>query len=141
MTQIRPLLVELQFRVKTYDIDYAGIVHNGVYIRWLEDLRLKIVDEHLPLKDQLNKKQSPILEKTEITYRLPLRLFEEPKGIMWVSKLGRARWEVQAEFILSDKVVADASQRGYFMDLVRYRPIRIPKGLRDKWESETKRDT
>jgi acyl-CoA thioesterase FadM len=37
--QIRPLLVELPIVVKTYDIDFANIVHNRVYIRWLEDLR------------------------------------------------------------------------------------------------------
>ena len=126
MTQKRPLLVELQFRVKTYDIDYVGIVHNSVYIRWLEDLRLEIMDEHLPFGEQLNQKQSPILETTTVNYRLPLRLFQEPQGYMWVSKLGRARWEVQAEFILGDKVVADANQGGYFMDLERYRPVRIP---------------
>ena len=136
MTKKRPLLVQHLFRVKTYDIDYAGIVHNAVYIRWLEDLRIKIMDEHLPFGEQLDKKQSPILETTTVNYRLPLRLFEEPKGSMWISKLTRARWEVQAEFVLNGKVVADASQGGYFMNLERYRPIRIPEELRDKWESD-----
>ena len=97
-----PLLVEHQFRANTYDIDYAGIVHNGVYIRWLEDLRIKIMDEHLPFGEQLNQNQSPILETTTVNYRLPLRLFEEPRGSMWISKLSRARWEVQAEFVLNE---------------------------------------
>lgn len=136
MLTSRPLLVELPIRVKTYDIDYAGIVHNAVYIRWLEDLRIKIMDEHLPFNQQIDQRQSPILEKTAINYRLPLRLFEEPKSFMWVSNLGKARWEVKAEFVLNDKLIADATQGGYFMDLDKYRPIRIPQSLREKWDSE-----
>jgi acyl-CoA thioester hydrolase len=132
----KPMLVELSFRAKTYDIDYAGIVHNSVYIRWLEDLRLKIMDDYYPFEEMLANNQSPILEKTEINYRAPLRLFEEVNGQMWVSKLGKARWEVQAEFVRADLVIAQAKQTGYFMDLERYRPIRIPEVMRAQWEQD-----
>jgi len=134
MTDPRPLLVELPFKAKTYDIDYAGIVHNTVYIRWLEDLRLKILDEYYPFEEMLANNQSPVIERTEINYRVPLRLFEEVSGQMWVSKLGKARWEVQAEFIRNDLVVTRAKQTGYFIDLERFRPIRIPEAMRTQWE-------
>ena len=40
---------ELPLRVQTYDIDFAGIVSNIVFIRWLEDLRLGLMDEAYPL--------------------------------------------------------------------------------------------
>jgi acyl-CoA thioester hydrolase len=30
--------------IRTYDIDFAGIVSNIVFIRWLEDLRLALLD-------------------------------------------------------------------------------------------------
>jgi acyl-CoA thioester hydrolase len=132
----RPLLVELPIVVKTYDVDYAQIVHNAVYIRWLEDLRLQVMTEHYPLQDLLDANQSPILEKTEITYHQPLRLFEEVVGRMWVSKLSKARWEVEAEICRGQMVAATARQIGYFMDIERYRPIRIPAGLREKWEAD-----
>ena len=134
-TTVRPLLVELPFMVKTYDVDYAQIVHNAVYIRWLEDLRLQIMTEYYPLQNLLTDKQSPILERTEITYHQPLRLFEKAVGRMWISKLSKARWEVQAEICRDETVAATARQTGYFMDLERYRPIRIPKALREKWEA------
>ena len=71
--------------------DPAGLT---VYIRWLEDLRLQVMTEHYPLQDLLDANQSPILEKTEITYHQPLRLFEEVVGRMWVSKLSKARWQI-----------------------------------------------
>jgi acyl-CoA thioester hydrolase len=132
---LRPLQVEVTFLVKTYDVDYARIVHNSVYIRWLEDLRLQLLNEHLPLQGQLADHQSPVLEKTEITYHRPLRLFDQAIGRMWVSKLGKARWEVRAEICRGDMVAATARQTGYFVDLANYRPIRIPAELRDKWEA------
>ncbi len=140
MNLIRPLLVELQFHVKTYDIDYAGIVNNAVYIRWLEDLRLEILSKHLPLEEMLAQNQSPILGKAEVTYVRPMRLFDKPVGRMWVSSFQRARWLIEAEFVLDDLQIATASQSGYFMDLERYKPIRSPQRLRDTWESEASSD-
>ncbi len=133
--EIRPLLVEIPIEVKTYDVDYARIVHNAVYIRWLEDLRLQIMSEYFPLQDRLADKQSPVLEKTEITYHRPLRLFDRAVGRMWVSKLGKARWEVQAEICRDEMMAATARQTGYFVDLEKYRPIRIPATLRERWEA------
>jgi acyl-CoA thioester hydrolase len=141
MNVVRPLLVELQFHVKTYDIDYAGIVHNAVYIRWLEDLRLEILSRHFPLEEMLAQNQSPILEKTEINYVRPLRLFDRPMGRMWVSNFRRARWYIEAEIVMDDLPVATAAQSGYFMDLERYRPIRIPQQLHDIWASEISPDS
>ena len=33
--------------IRTYDIDFAGIVSNIVFIRWLEDLRLALLERLL----------------------------------------------------------------------------------------------
>lgn len=134
MKAVEPLLVEIQFQVKTYDIDYAGIVHNAIYFRWLEDLRLKILAENYPLAEMLAEQKSPILERSQITYIRPLRLFDKPLGRMWVSDIRRARWFVEAEFCLDGSTVAEANQSGYFLDLEQYRPIRIPDKLREKWD-------
>lgn len=131
--RIRPLLVELPIVVKTYDVDYARIVHNAVYIRWLEDLRLEIMTRHFPPQGQFSEQRSPVLARTEINYHRPLRLFDKAIGRMWVSDLGKARWEVQAEICRGEMVAATARQTGYFMDLEQYRPVRIPAEFREKW--------
>jgi acyl-CoA thioester hydrolase len=39
----RAFETELHFQVKSYDVDYVGYVHNAVYIRWLEDLRVAML--------------------------------------------------------------------------------------------------
>jgi acyl-CoA thioester hydrolase len=51
-----PFEVEIPLPVRTYDIDFAGIVNNIVYIRWLEDLRLEMLARYFPLADQLNNR-------------------------------------------------------------------------------------
>jgi len=38
---------KMTIRVATYDIDYANHVSNIVYFRWLEDLRLQLLEKKL----------------------------------------------------------------------------------------------
>ena len=56
----RPLLIERPIVVRTYDIDFANIVHNIVYFRWLEDLRSEILADVLPIDEILTTGISPI---------------------------------------------------------------------------------
>jgi acyl-CoA thioester hydrolase len=44
-----PRIVERALPIRTYDIDFAGIVSNIVYVRWLEDLRLAMMEEAYPI--------------------------------------------------------------------------------------------
>jgi len=125
----RPLLVELEFTIRTYDVDFMGIVSNIVYVRWLEDLRLQLLAVHHPLEDQLNRGYAPILVRTEITYKHPLRLGEPVRGAMWVSDLGRARWTVAAEIAGPEHLAASAIQVGSFWDLAGRCSIPIPEEL------------
>ena len=131
--EVRPLLVEIPFRVQTYDVDFAGVMSNIVYIRWLEDLRVKVLDEYLPLDALLAQGISPLLARTEINYRRPLRLDDRPIGRMWVSKIGRASSVLSAEFSLDGVIVADARQVGTFITLATGRPIPLPRALRDQY--------
>ena len=72
----RQLEVEIPIKVKTYDIDFAGLVSNIVYIRWLEDLRLKFLDVYLPLDKQIYQGNVPFISKTQIEYKRPIKLFD-----------------------------------------------------------------
>lgn len=95
----RPLEVVLEIPVKTYDIDFMGIVSNIVYIRWLEDLRLKFLDEHWQLNQQIEQGYAPVLAGTEIEYKRPIKIIDQVIGRLWLSNLGRLKWTVQAEIL------------------------------------------
>lgn len=134
--QSRPLFVEKEFTVRTYDIDFAGHVSNIVYIRWLEDLRFLLLETHFPLQQQMEQGYAPILTRTNIQYRRAIKLFEPVKGRMWVQSIGGAKTILAAQIVVADEICADVVQEGVFADLSTGRPIRIPEGLRgifDNW--------
>jgi acyl-CoA thioester hydrolase len=121
---------ELPLRVQTYDIDFAGIVSNIVFIRWLEDLRLGLMDEAYPLIQALADDVAPILTATRIAYRRPVSIADQPVGRMRVAGLGRVRWRLAAEFVVAGAICAEAEQEGLFMRLSTRRPIAIPEPIR-----------
>lgn len=126
----RPLEVRLAIRVQTYDIDFAGHVNNAVYIRWLEDLRMELLRRHCPLETLLEQKLVPVIHSTHIRYERPLHLFHEPEGRMWCTSLGRATFNLAAEFHANGAVHCTATQRGILFDTVNNRPARWPEAFR-----------
>ncbi|MEN9567996.1 MAG: hypothetical protein RLZZ69_3192 [Cyanobacteriota bacterium] len=129
--KVKPLEVTLDLPIKTYDIDFAGIVSNIVYIRWLEDLRLKMFEYHFPIEKLMSKGYCPTVNSTEIKYQKALRLGDRPVGKMWMSQLGRLRCSVQAEIYLGQEIAAIATQVGFFMSLETMRPMAIPEEIKN----------
>ena len=125
---------ELPLRVQTYDIDFAGIVSNIVFIRWLEDLRLGLMDEAYPLVQALAEDVAPILVSTRIAYLRPVTIADKLVGRMRVASLGRVRWRLAAEFAVGDRIHAEADQEGLFVRLSTRRPIAIPEPIR-RWHA------
>ncbi|MBN3961594.1 thioesterase family protein [Nostoc sp. NMS8] len=129
----RPFEVVLAIPVRTYDIDFMGIVSNIVYIRWLEDLRLKFLDEHWQLNQQIEQGYTPIIAGTEIEYKRPIKMIDKVIGRLWLSNLGRLKWTVQAEILSNNELAAVAIQKGGFVNLQNSRLIPIPEGLQKKY--------
>lgn len=134
----RPLEVVLAIPVRTYDIDFMGIVSNIVYIRWLEDLRLKFLDEHWQLNQQIEQGYTPILAGTEIEYKRPIKIIDQVIGRLWLSNLGRLKWTVQAEILSNNELAAVATQKGGFVSLQNNRLIPIPEELQKKYLEDQK---
>lgn len=132
----RPLLIERPIVVRTYDIDFANIVHNIVYFRWLEDLRSEVLVDVLPIDQILATGISPILIESAIEYRRPVRIGDAVVGRMWVSALSKTRWTLSGEICVGEHVCAAAKQSGYFADLSSLRPVRVPAALMARWDAE-----
>jgi acyl-CoA thioester hydrolase len=126
-------IVERPLPVRTYDIDFAGIVSNIVYVRWLEDLRLAMMDEAYPIARALAEDVAPILLGTRIAYLKPVTIQDAPLGRMWATAMGRVRWHLAAEFVVGDVVHARAEQEGLFIRVSTRRPIAPPAALRARF--------
>jgi len=130
----RPLYVSLPFRVQTYDVDWAAHVNNGVYVRWLEDLRLELLEVYCPMKHLLDQGIAPILARTEIDYLRSIELFDAPVGHLWCDEMGRATMRLRAEIRVNDTVCCRARQRGILLRYGTTRPARIPDEMREAFE-------
>ena len=128
--------VQHVFRVNTYDIDFAGVLNNGVYIRWLEDLRGLFAEGVLPLAEAFQRGIVPTLSRTEIDYLRPVRYPDEVQGRMGLLDAGRARFVLWGEFTsqTAGLVTARAKQVGVFV----YRDTLRPAPLPDEFRALTK---
>jgi acyl-CoA thioester hydrolase len=130
-SSVHPERLEIQqsLRVKPYDIDVMGVVSNIVYVRWMEDLRLAMLDAYLPLEEQMASDMIPAILRTEMEYKHPIQLHDELVGTMRLSNLEKLRYEVTAEFRVRGQVFAIGRQEGCFVSLSTKRPVRPPKKL------------
>ena len=127
-TRVEP--IRLNLTVRTYDIDFAGIVSNIVYVRWLEDLRLELLERVYPLERMVADGIGPVLLETSIAYRDAVTIHDRPEGRMRVEALQRVRWIVAAESVSGARVHATARQTGLFVRLDTKRPVPVPETLR-----------
>jgi acyl-CoA thioester hydrolase len=124
---------EMPLRIQTYDIDFAGIVSNIVFVRWLEDLRLELMAQSYPLIQALAEDVAPVLISTRIAYRRSVTITDKLLGRMRLAGLGRVRWRLAAEFTVDGVICADAEQEGLFMRLSTRRPVAIPEPIRRRY--------
>jgi acyl-CoA thioester hydrolase len=129
-------VVERAIEIKTYDIDFAGIVSNIVYVRWLEDLRLAMMEEVYPLAQAVADDVAPVLLETRIAYERPLTLQDRPVGRIWATAMTGVRWRIAAEFRVGETVHARAEQTGLFIRLSTRKPVPPPKALVERFAPE-----
>jgi|SRR5277367_3025798 len=132
----KPLLSELDLVVRMYDIDFNSHVSNIVYIRWLEDMRMVGFERIVPLRNCLDLGQVPILIRTDIRYRRPVNMFDEPKGLMWVSGYTKTSFTIEAEIQVNGECCADATQTIVFVNEKTGKLIRLPESIAQRFQQE-----
>jgi acyl-CoA thioester hydrolase len=131
-----PLEVHLNLTVRTYDIDFAGVVSNIVYIRWLEDLRLTVLETYYPLEKFLSAGLAPTLVETHIKYRKAITIHDRPQARMWISKVSRLKFVFNAEIRVEGEIVTEAEQVGCLIDMSTGRPAPMPPELREIYHKQ-----
>ena len=113
--------------IYTYQIDFVGHVNNIVYIQWLENARIKLIEAMGLSITQLADEDEilPIITETYIKYKKPLYLSDKVQIEVWVSEM----FNVSANFkfrFLNEKgeVCSSAQQKVLFIDKATMRPSR-----------------
>lgn len=125
-TAQRPMLISHDIKIATYDIDFAGHVSNITYLRWFEDMRLKLFEKYFSLRKFLANGRCPVIAESKIEYKRPLKLFQEPRGEMWIERMGNTSMVLRGEIYVDDKLTTAAEFTAVFVDLTTGKPIRLP---------------
>jgi acyl-CoA thioester hydrolase len=139
MIQKRTLNIDLPITVKTYDIDFMGIVSNISYIRWMEDLRLQFLEVHYPLQKLMSELIVPILSHTHLDYKRPIRMHDQVTGNIWMEKFDSSGWLANMEFAANGKLAATGAQGGVFINIGTMKPANPPEGMQKIYDEALKR--
>jgi acyl-CoA thioester hydrolase len=134
-----PLEVVLHFPVRTYDIDFAGVVSNIVYIRWLEDLRLAILEKYYPLERFLETGVAPTLVETHIRYIRQVTIHDKPVGRMWISMMRKLKFGFHGEISVDGETVVIADQVGCLLKMSDQKPVVMPDELVNSYREHVKK--
>ncbi len=123
--------------VHTFQVDFAGVVSNIVYVQWMEIGRTKLLEAvGLPVATMLEQGLVPVLVHTEIDYRRPYRLGEAAHVELWISELRNTSAQIDFRFTGPDGILrATGRQVGLFVSYPDLHPHRLTAEQRARFEA------
>ncbi len=113
--------------IYTYHIDFVGHVNNIIYVQWLENARVKLIEAmglsiaDLSVEDEI----LPIITETIIQYKKPFFLNNKVHVEVWVSELFNVSANFKFRFLNENgEVCSTAQQKVLFIDKATQRPSR-----------------
>lgn len=113
--------------IYTYQIDFVGHVNNIIYVQWLENARVKLLQAMgLSIKQIANiDGLMPIITETTIKYKKPYFINNTVHIEIWVSKLMNASAIFEIRFYNEkEELCSTSQQKVLFIDKVSQRPSR-----------------
>lgn len=131
-----PMLVEQTIVIRPFHIDRYGVAANVEYVRWLDELRCRILDRYYPLPTVHADGLGLAVARSEIDYRRPARDGDTVAARMWMHQMMQGKWVVRATFAIGRIDIAHARQEGYFVDQLTLRPVALPARFRESFVAE-----
>jgi acyl-CoA thioester hydrolase len=125
-------------QVHTFQIDINGHVNNAVYVEWLEVGRTRILEAvGRPVESMHERGYLPVLVETRIQYREPVFFPDTVRIEIWASELTHVTVWLEFKFFSekTGRLVAQARQRGVFVDAKTNRPYRITQEDREAFDA------
>jgi acyl-CoA thioesterase FadM len=110
--------IQMNIDIEPYDIDAAGHVNNLACIRWLENMRTRLLAGIIPLKKLLAKNIYPVVISTEAKYKKLIKLFDKPAGSLMLKYYAHGYMILNAVICVKGIPVFTAIQKCVLMDLV-----------------------
>jgi len=128
--------ISTDIRVMYFDTDAGGVVHNIVYLRFIETARTLLAMQMGMSFEEIKRTQiHPVVVRTEIDYKRPAVLGDLITVNGCLTEVSRARFWVEFEVIRpSDgQLLVQCRQALALVQMPEGRPIRLPDGFPDSF--------
>lgn len=124
----------LRSRVRTYDVDRQSIVHNAVYLYWLEASRVEYFREiGLPIDSRtFVSKHRFVVAHTELDYFNAAQFDDEYEVLTRVSSIKNSSFEFEQVIqLLNGKLIVKAKSVMVHLNPATHKPERINDSYRE----------
>ena len=122
-----------QIRVKTFDLDSYGIVHNSVYFKYFEIARVEYIRKMLGIDPvKFLKTYYFVIARNECNYITPAELDDILDIYARVSYIGRTSFEMEYLIVRNGTEIADGKSVAVLLDKKTLQPIELPENFKQK---------
>ena len=119
-----------------FDTDCAGVVHNIVYLRFIEVARTLLAEQlGMGLVAMAESQRYPVVVRTEIDYKRPARLGDHLVVHGWLDTVERLRFwcgfEVRRP--ADGALIATSRQMLAVVQMPAGKPVRLPEGWAERF--------
>lgn len=118
-------------RVRSYEVDWAGIVHNAVYLQYYEVSRIEYL-KHLGIEvsyQNINTQSRIVIVRNEINYKSPARFDDILDIHVRISEIGNTSFTFESIIInpKEKKYISDNLSVHVWLDEKTGEPMNVPK--------------
>ncbi|RCK76546.1 MAG: 4-hydroxybenzoyl-CoA thioesterase family active site [Ignavibacteriae bacterium] len=118
-----------QLRVRSYEVDWAGIVHNAVYLQYFETGRIEYL-KHLGIEvsyQNINTKSRVVIVRNEINYKHPARFDDLLDIYVRISTIGKTSFTFESVIVnpILRKYISDNISVHVWLDEITGEPIKV----------------
>jgi YbgC/YbaW family acyl-CoA thioester hydrolase len=124
--------ISTEVQVMYYDTDAAGVVHNTVYLRFIELARTQLaIKMGLSFEEIARTQIHPVVTRTEIDYRKPGLLGDFLMIHGWIAEHSRIRFwcEFQVTRPSDGALLATCRQALALVQMPGGKPVRLPESF------------
>lgn len=119
-----------------FDTDCAGVVHNIVYLRFIEVARTHLAEQlGMGLVDMANSQTFPVVVRTEIDYKRPAKLGDKIVVHGWLESVERTRFWCGFEIRrpADNALIATSRQMLAVIHMPAGKPVRLPSDWAERF--------
>lgn len=134
MFNLEKFKFKTSLRVRSYEVDWAGIVHNAVYLQYFETARIEYLKQ-LGIEvsfENIKTKSRVVIVRNEINYKNPAHFDDLLDVFVRISEIGDTSFTFESYIVnsLTKQYIADNVSVHVWLDEKSGVPIRVNENFR-----------